>query len=191
MSADSTCSTSTATSSVAPSTVASSVLPDDDDVLLAFGIPPTPFSIRPRIQSVVNDARVQRDRDLREAAIPRSLGGAEAYRCVVCTLPGGTCEHSDIWARQASRRLLGPEERSSLLQRRCRTQLFCPQIDAERSSLLQEFMPSGAMIVCFAFDAERITLPQSRYSRHLAMGVGGRGALRTVCGPWGFVFGPP
>ena len=116
MSADSTCSTSTATSSVAPSTVASSVLPDDDDVLLAFGIPPTPFSIRPRIQSVVNDARVQRDRDLREAAIPRSLGGAEAYRCVVCTLPGGTCEHSDIWARQASRRLLGPEERSSLLQ---------------------------------------------------------------------------
>ena len=100
MSADSTCSTSTATSSAAPSTVASSVLPDDDDVLLAFGIPPTPFSIRPRIQSVVNDARVQRDRDLREAAIPRSLGGAEAYRCVVCTLPGGTCEHSDIWARQ-------------------------------------------------------------------------------------------
>lgn len=86
---------------------------EDDDILLRFGIPATPFSVRPRVQAVVNDSRVQECRDMRAAATPHHREGDEAFRCVVCTLPGGTCEHSDGWARRAPRTLLGLGERSS------------------------------------------------------------------------------
>mmetsp|Transcript_17619 Transcript_17619/g.23757 ORF Transcript_17619/g.23757 Transcript_17619/m.23757 type:complete len:1111 (-) Transcript_17619:273-3605(-) len=36
------------------------------------------------------------------------------YRCVICTLPGGTCEHSDSWIQKKSEDLLGVEEKSML-----------------------------------------------------------------------------
>ena len=75
---------------------------------------PLAQSIRPHIKNVVNDAQVQQARERRAAAIPQAQTGEAAFRCVVCTLPGGTCKHNDAWAFQASQQLLEFEERSSI-----------------------------------------------------------------------------
>lgn len=106
---------------------------DDDDILLKFGIPATPFSVRPRVQAVVNDSRVQGYRDMRAAAIPRPRRGDEAFRCVVCTLPGGTCEHSDGWARRAPQNLLGFGERSTL---RDASEYHTDEVDVQLADLM-------------------------------------------------------
>ena len=75
---------------------------------------PLAQSIRPHIKNVVKDAQVQRARERRAVAIPQARTGETAFRCVVCTLPGGTCKHNDAWAFQASQQLLEFEERSSI-----------------------------------------------------------------------------
>ena len=84
----------------------------DDDLLLEFGVPPNAFAVRPSIAQAVSEANDLRLRDRKEAALPSPQKPPRSYRCVVCTLPGGTCEHTDAWAVAQSRRLLAPSERS-------------------------------------------------------------------------------
>mmetsp|Transcript_15970 Transcript_15970/g.18828 ORF Transcript_15970/g.18828 Transcript_15970/m.18828 type:complete len:816 (+) Transcript_15970:95-2542(+) len=84
---------------------------EDDDFLLEFGVPTNPFSIRPAIQNVIEEANELQIRDSINASLPKPRTSKEAFRCVVCTLPGGTCEHTDQWCMLQSNRLLDTSER--------------------------------------------------------------------------------
>jgi hypothetical protein len=84
----------------------------DDDLLLQFGVPPNAFAVRPSVAFAVREGAELRLRDDRLRALPAPNQPPKHYRCVVCTLPGGSCEHTDAWAVAQSRRLLTPSERS-------------------------------------------------------------------------------
>lgn len=84
----------------------------DDDLLMEFGVPPNAFAVRPRVNLAVREASDLQQRDDRLRTVPPPNRPPKHYRCVVCTLPGGTCEHTDAWAQAQSRRLLAPSERS-------------------------------------------------------------------------------
>ena len=89
--------------------------PEDDDLLVEFGVPSSAFALRPAIGQVVAEAQELRIRDARamtEMASSPHQGKEKAFRCVVCTLPGGTCEHTDAWCAAQSSLLLEPSERS-------------------------------------------------------------------------------
>lgn len=103
---------------------------EDDDFLLEFGVPPNPFSVRPAIQNIIEEANELQVRDAFNAALPKARTSAESFRCVVCTLPGGTCEHTDQWCILQSNRLLDATERSGV------TSGSMDNIDAQLSDLV-------------------------------------------------------
>ena len=66
---------------------------------MSFGVPPSANAIRPRIASVIEDALYDRKRDAR-ADPPAPTD--PFYRCAVCTLVGGTCEHTPAVRKRRS-----------------------------------------------------------------------------------------
>lgn len=103
---------------------------EDDDFLLEFGVPPDSFAVRPAIQSVIEEANELQVRDAIKASLPRARQNKDAFRCVVCTLPGGTCEHTDNWCVLQSNRLLDSTERSGIVSK------SMDSVDAQLSDLV-------------------------------------------------------
>ncbi len=57
--------------------------PEEDELMLAFGVPPDAFAVRPAIRRVVVEAEDLRRRDRAAAAATAPARGGKAYRCVV------------------------------------------------------------------------------------------------------------
>mmetsp|Transcript_57688 Transcript_57688/g.158966 ORF Transcript_57688/g.158966 Transcript_57688/m.158966 type:complete len:176 (+) Transcript_57688:170-697(+) len=115
---------------------------------MSFGVPHNAIAIRPRIASTIDDALYDRERDARVDPPPPT---DPFYRCAVCTLMGGTCEHTPAWINKKAQDLLTTEERSAGINR--------DSVDAQLSDLVD--------VIGFADPAKNRRPPKTALSRSL------------------------
>jgi len=93
--------------------MATSYSPEEDDLLLEFGVPPNAFAVRPALERAIAESVELRHRDTRAQQLPLPLPARTPTAVSFVPYRGGTCEHTDQWAAAQSRLLLNSSERSS------------------------------------------------------------------------------